>query len=145
MKRSSLNANPEKIRQWQERSQGKLRAKASEILKATLKRSPIARQKEVVVKRKRIKAVSKKRAAQNKIYSVLRVEFLEANQFCRLCMDMGRARAATQVHHMAGREGERLNDVSLFLATCGECHDWIEANGLLAIEQGYSVSRHRAA
>jgi len=87
-----------------------------------------------------IRKISKKRSAQVRTYSKIRKEFLEENPYCQARIPECTIQA-TQVHHKAGREGDRLNDTSRFLAVCDSCHKWIELNPLKAKEQGYSLSR----
>lgn len=124
MKRTPLKRDPEQVRNWQLRSQ-----------KAAQQRIPKAR--------KAVKRIKPKRAVQQREYSVLRLEFLAEHPFCKPCHDGGATTPATEIHHMAGREGERLCDDSKFLETCRNCHDWIEANPVEAMLKGYCVSRHR--
>lgn len=80
-----------------------------------------------------------KRAAQERQYLKLNREYLEANPCCEVrdCHER-----SSEVHHMGGRENERLLDVSLFLAICHGHHDRItnDKEGW-AIREGYSILR----
>lgn len=79
---------------------------------------------------------SKKRKKQVQEYNKLRVQFLTDNPFCKVC-----GRMAGEVHHKAGRIGERLLDVDNFLPVCHDCHVKIEMNPNWAKENGYSKKR----
>lgn len=62
----------------------------------------------------KIKPISKKLSKDKKTYKLLREEFLNKpeNMFCAVYPDL----LATEIHHMAGREGRRLNDTEHWLA-----------------------------
>lgn len=77
-----------------------------------------------------------KRKGQERIYGVLRNEFLAANPGCERC-----GWPATLVHHKAGRRGALLLDVDLFAALCDPCHQWVHAHVAEARELGLMVSR----
>lgn len=68
-----------------------------------------------------IKKLSKKREAQNKIYLVLRKEFLEQNPYCQIKFE-GCSNLSVEVHHSEGRIGTLLTNVEYFVATCRNCH-----------------------
>jgi hypothetical protein len=87
-----------------------------------LKRSPLRRR-------------SKKRARLVARYTPLATMYLKDHSWCQVC---GKA-PAFQIHHRAGRIGERLNDVSMWLAVCLDCHDRIHRHGAWAREQGYLI------
>jgi len=74
----------------------------------------------------KLRPVSARRAAQLKVYRSLKKFVLKARPYC----EMGDCplRRATQIHHMKGREGARLNDTRYWLAVCAQCHDWIHAH-----------------
>lgn len=91
-------------------------------------------------RRKRIAMFSKKRAKQERSYSVLRKEFLEANPECEAKLKMCRGEA-TDVHHMAGRVGDKLLDTEYWLAVCRPCHLWLESHPVAAKQLGLSESR----
>lgn len=85
-----------------------------------------------------IRKVSIKRAAQNKEYSKLRLNYFKNHPICEvgLC-----GRYATDIHHIAGRIGNNLTDITNFLAVCRQHHCQIEENPIWAKEKGYSKSR----
>src|SRR6187551_3493176 len=87
---------------------------------------------------KPIKKVSEKRAGQNQVYARLRVEYLEAYPACEVVDCHNKS---TQIHHMAGRENEKLTDTDKFLAVCGACHERITLDTQWAISNGYSYQR----
>ena len=88
---------------------------------------------------KRIKKKSKKLAINERIYSVLRKDFLLDHPTCE-CGQPGCTTIATQVHHKKGR-GRWLNFVEFFLAVCYSCHEWIELHPKEAKAKGFSLSR----
>lgn len=73
--------------------------------------------------KKKIAKVSNKRASQNKAYELLRKNYLNSHPRCEKCGDK-----ATEIHHKAGRNGDRLCDVKDFMATCRDCHSWIHTH-----------------
>ncbi len=58
---------------------------------------------------------------------------------CEVC----RRRAATDVHHIRGREGDLLVNPAFFLGVCRRCHDRIEHAPQWAASQGYTMTRNR--
>ncbi len=86
-----------------------------------------------------MRARSKKRAAQERVYAKLRVEFLRSRPVCEF--PSGCLNPATDVHHKAGRSGHRLNDVDHWAALCRECHDWVTVNPRGAYDLGISERR----
>jgi hypothetical protein len=122
MKRSALKPNPAAVAAWIEKGRQKARDRPPKPRKA-------------------VKRVSGKRAGQNRDYSTLRVAFLAEHPFCAPCHDGGTATPATEIHHVAGREGKRLCNTLNFLAVCRSCHDWIEANPKEAAAKGYKTTR----
>lgn len=101
------------------------RAKLSELKKTHVKLKPV-----------RIAQVSKKQASKNREYLKVRLEFLNANQFCACCPSY-----ATDVHHKKGREGTLLTDIRFFLPVCRRCHNYIEEHPEWAKRKGYSQDR----
>lgn len=90
-------------------------------------------------KLKPIKRQSLKREQEQKIYTILRRNFLKKpeNRFCAVY----RNRLATEVHHKKGR-GKYFLDVSTWLAVCREAHVKITEDSAWAIENGYSECRN---
>lgn len=91
-------------------------------------------------KRKPIKRFSAKRTRENKSYSTLRKEFLEAHPQCEAGLKMCR-HEATDVHHMAGRVGDKLLDTDSWLPVCRPCHLWLESHPEQAKVLGLSLNR----
>lgn len=85
-----------------------------------------------------VRKVALKRAAQNAEYSKLRREYLALYPVCEIeeCQN-----PSTEIHHSAGREGERLLDVNYFVAVCHDCHVRITEHSVEAINEGYSIKR----
>lgn len=78
---------------------------------------------------------SKKRIAQEKEYSKIRVSFLKENPICQVCGKKN----STEVHHTNERHNERLLNVEYFLAVDRDCHMHIHENPKWATEKGYLV------
>ena len=85
-----------------------------------------------------IPKISKKRQKKNFEYLKVRREYLAHNPTCKV---KGCSKDAIEIHHMAGRENERLVDASGFLGVCAEHHRLIEAAPDWAKENNYSTSR----
>lgn len=85
-----------------------------------------------IPKQKPIKKVSSKRAEQNKTYKMVRAMFLNDNYYCQRCR-----RPASEIHHKAGRNGERLNDVHNFMSVCRDCHQYIHAHPQESRQNGW--------
>lgn len=100
-----------------------------------LKRTPLLR------KPGKVKKVSKKLAKMKTVYGHIRKDFLDEHEYCEVQLPNCCTGLATDIHHKAGREGARLNDVTLFLACCRNCHDFIERHPTWAKASGFSVSR----
>lgn len=88
--------------------------------------------------KKPIKKVSTQRAKQNQEYARLRDEYLSVYKTCEVVECHNRS---NQIHHMQGRDGDKLTDVNLFLAVCPDCHRRITEDSAWAISQGYSILR----
>ena len=88
---------------------------------------------------KPIKKESDKMKALKKEYLKLREQFLKDNPKCAVT-----GKKATEVHHMKGRTGKDLLDVSNFLPVSREAHIKIELNVSWAKEKGYSKDRTNA-
>lgn len=83
---------------------------------------------------------TKKRAAQERQYLALRAVWLPKNAYCKAQLT-GCTFHASDVHHMAGREGLMLLYTPYWLPVCRNCHNWIEANGEEAKRLGFSLQR----
>jgi len=79
----------------------------------------------------KIRKLSKKRAAQNRIYLKMAKEFI-TDKFCPVT-----GFAATEVHHINGRIGSLLTDERYFLAVSMEGHRWIHENVKEARSKGW--------
>lgn len=84
------------------------------------------------MKRSPIKKVSNKRAKQNAEYSKIRLQFLDENLYCEICR-----KPADEIHHKAGRNGDRLNNVQDFMSVCRPCHQYIHANPAESRNKGW--------
>jgi ribosomal protein S27AE len=81
-----------------------------------------------------VKKVSDKRKAQNKAYKAVRDKFMLDNPICERC-----GGKSMENHHKNGRNGERLTDVTYFMAVCRDCHVWIHAQPKEAREVGWLI------
>ena len=84
---------------------------------------------------KTISKKSDKRIIQENIYKDLRLIFLNKNPKCEVNND----HKATEIHHMNGRENERLNDTKFFMSVCRECHVFIHLNPIESREKGWLI------
>lgn len=78
-----------------------------------------------------IRKLSKKRAAQNRIYLKMAKEFIK-DKYCPVTLQ-----PATEVHHINGRIGALLTDERNFLAVSVEGHRWIHENVNKARKKGW--------
>lgn len=88
----------------------------------------------------KIKPRSDKRVKQEREYSLLRVQYLSQHPSCQarvMCLGL----PATEVHHKAGRIGDKLTDVTDFIGLCHLCHVWAENNVTQAKALGISKDR----
>lgn len=110
MKRKKpLRANPDKVREWQNRS-----------------RTPL--------KRGSIKTRAKKRCLEEVAYSLSRNSFLQKFPVCPVT-----GGPATQIHHSAKREGGWLNLRRYWIGVSLEGHELIERNKTIAEGVGLMV------
>lgn len=88
-----------------------------------------------------IKKRSSKQKERMSKYMPIRDQFLKDNPEC-MVKKLGCYIDSTNVHHGAGKVGEKLFDTKYFIATCdGLCHKWCEENPKEAKELGLSFSR----
>lgn len=120
-----MKTNPETVKAWQQRSQ--------------------QRQRDNPKPRKRLRYVSQSQAARLKRYKAIRATFLEQHPFCVRCLADGIETPATDVHHVFGRDGDRLFDESNFLPVDRYCHEWLHAHPQEARALGWMQSRHRSS
>lgn len=100
--------------------------------KSRLKRKTPLKRGKSQLKRSRLRRRSKKRRKQEAQYRRKRKEWLEGRP-CAICGFW----EATDVHHMDGRENERLLDESKWLAVCRGCHQRIHHHPEWARKNGY--------
>jgi len=94
------------------------------------------------LKRSPIKPISDRRKKQNTAYLLARKVYLmeEANKFCPVMKGMfNKLISTTEIHHMNGRENDRLNDRVYWLAVSREGHQWIHSNPQQARECGWLI------
>lgn len=96
-----------------------------------MKRTPLRRRK------RPIRRMSASRIVRHAQYHIQAVEYLRVNKCCQGCMD----HRATEVHHTAGRVGDRLLDESTWMALCHPCHLLVHREPAWALERGYLVRR----
>jgi len=96
----------------------------------------LAHKKSKPIKRKAIAPVSQKRLGELAEYRKLKKEFmaLPENKICPVT-----GLPATEIHHMNGRENDRLNDTEFFLAVSRKGHEWIHANPNSARAKGWLI------
>ena len=96
--------------------------------------------------RKTIKKFSDKRAKRNQAYLKAKEIFMmeSGNQTCIVMATLhNKTVPATEIHHINGRENERLTDRMYWLAVSREGHQWIHANPELAKEQGWLTKDYK--
>jgi len=93
-----------------------------------------------IEKPKSISPVSTKRRGEMDQYALLRDAFLTAKPRCEAKL-VGCTGPSTEVHHKAGRVGDKYLRIGTWLAVCRNCHTWIEINPAEAKELGFSESR----
>ena len=104
-------------------------------------RRPKKEKKRYVLKRGGpIQKVAPKRKEAVKQYSEDRKRFLKERPLCEARLVCCRKKA-TDVHHMAGRQNKKLNDIDDWLPVCRPCHNWITDNSKEAIEMRLSHRR----
>lgn len=84
-----------------------------------------------------MRAMSAKRARQNRTYLSLRAKFLEANPLCEFPDGCGRE--ATEIQHRRGRRGLRLIDVEWWASSCHQHNQWAEDHTGEALANGWLV------
>ena len=115
-RKTPLRSNPQKTREWKERSRQKL------------KQTPFKK------KHYEFKQRSSKRASQETIYAQRSRAFVLAHHICPVTK--GRT---CQLHHSAKRSGEWLLLERYWIAVSADGHAWIEANKREAEKLGLMV------
>lgn len=87
---------------------------------------------------KPVEKVSEKRAGELQEYAKLRKEYLQLYPACEI--DECNLKSV-EIHHMKGRENDRLLDTTYFLAVCRKHHEDIHADTQWAKDNGLSVTR----
>lgn len=105
------------------------------------------------MKRTPLKRVSSKRSKELREYAKLRKAYLLAHPYCQVWQQerlmegaslyslLMLAPRSTDIHHVRGRWGKRLNDTKHWLAVCRESHDRIHRDPAWAYERGYLQPR----
>lgn len=86
-----------------------------------------------------IKPKSKKQAAADRAYSLLRIPFMEKHPMCQAALP-GCQGPSCDVHHKKGR-GKYLLITGTWMAVCRVCHEWIELHPIEATEMGFRESK----
>lgn len=98
----------------------------------------ICHQRENPVK---INRVSENMKVKLDVYAIRRKEYLAAHPLCEAKLPGCRG-AATEIHHLAGRIGDKLLDTSNFMAICRNCHRKELEMGNEAFELGIRRKRN---
>lgn len=81
------------------------------------------------LKRKPLRKVSRAQGVRMRKYHEARIAFLAANPACGICLVRGKTPgAATEVHHIRGRNGSLLCDLRGFIPSCRACREWPHEN-----------------
>lgn len=104
-------------------------------------RKPIGQKADGLKSGKKLDRRSKKRVEQEKEYSKLRKQYLEANPLCERCK-----KEASEIHHFYQiRYGKFLNDTDQFVGLCAPCHRFTHDNVELSIKEGFLASPEQKA
>lgn len=87
-------------------------------------------------KKKPIKPISDKRKVQMAEYHKVRLDYLNLH---RKCEYEGCNKNATEIHHMAARNGDRLTDAQYFMAICRPHHQHLHLHPIESRERGYLI------
>ncbi len=93
--------------------------------------------------RKPLRKVSKKRAADAKVYAKRKKVFLTFNFYCFVCANFTYP-TDRELHHLRGRAGKLYLDERFWRMACGGplgCHAKIHANPKWAIDHGYLAGK----
>ncbi len=90
-------------------------------------------------RQKPLKGKSDKQSALDKLYSILRIDYLKDHPYCEARLPECTSNAC-DIHHKAGR-GSLFLVTEEWLAVCRSCHTWITINSKQAIEMGLSTKR----
>jgi len=105
----------------------------------------------MITRRKPIRRVSSKRAAQLKEYTKLRKEFMAAHPICKVWLDENpdfqdgdmwpNFAASTDIHHRKSRVGKMLLDTRYWMAVSRTAHQRIHQFPKWAREKGYLLDK----
>ncbi len=104
----------------------------------------LARSKSGRKPKKPIPKVSSKMRRKLSVYRVKRERYLGENDRCEVgpvlwnadILESNCSYSATEVHHKKRRLGENLNDEATWIATCPECHRYVETHASTARRLG---------
>jgi hypothetical protein len=88
---------------------------------------------------KPIKPKADKQDPLDKLYSIMRKDFLSLHPGCQARLQ-GCSLQSTDVHHKKGR-GLHYLDKTTWLSVCRSCHTWIELHPKEAKELNFSLNR----
>lgn len=91
---------------------------------------------------KLIPKTSEKRKKTNAEYSKLKKQMMFESNKCEAGL-AGCDKVAVDLHHKAKRTPKNICDRNNLLRVCRPCHQKIEANPLMALELGFSKSKHK--
>jgi hypothetical protein len=97
-----------------------------------------------ILRRTRLRTVSKKRSRELAKYRVKREWFLAERHNCEIgpllwnadILESNCDYSATEIHHKRRRLGGNLNDETTWLPTRANCHRWIETHANVARRLG---------
>lgn len=89
------------------------------------------------MKKSPLRKLSGKRRKQTNEYIKARRKYLEEHMVCEMCLQA----EATQIHHKAGRTGERLLKEEWWLAACQNCHSFVHSNPEASMNSGWILHR----
>ena len=72
-----------------------------------------------------------------KSYKEVRSAYMKKHPKCEVC----KRNNATEIHHIAGRIGNKLTDINNFMSVCRSCHREIHDNDIWARLNGYLKSK----
>lgn len=90
-----------------------------------------------------MRAVSKKRQRELRVYKSCRLAYLEQHPRCEF--PLGCDEPSTEIQHRRGRRGLRLLDVTWWAASCHGHNQWAEEHTGEAIDCGWLVRIEGAA
>lgn len=85
---------------------------------------------------------SRLRTERNRVYSTLRMVYLQSHQKCEIQSPVC-WKSATCIHHVSGRVGAKLMDMKTWKASCIPCNEYIESHDAWARENGFKESKFR--